>query len=677
MSTARISIATTAVVVIALLGSPAFADDQPGHCDIEVVDGGLNCIDDDGQLHWDIHHPALWGDQQDYRQGGEALTPIAPVDVAGDTYYAVRRDLLKIDARTGVVEQRVRFPAPITELDAHGDGAELNVTVRDHFEEFPDDDGIGESVTIRHRPGDPSPPQYIWSAPRSKDLFLTDRDAHWLARAADNPDQALQLLEQARSADPTNPFLSLVLGELLADQGDDDAAQNAFEDAAEAPAVWRDLLAVSSRLETAGASDEADLAFQRGLELMEDAGISRQRLHSLIPVVTSLMMPTGEDSPIHQGLLDGDPEQVDRLISRFARLAPLVESGSYNWEALANWMELQGEEGLADKWQQLADENRNYAYDVYTRSVVQVDRALLALIGLTITLVILALLIGMRGGMARRRLNQAEEGPTRPDWLPRVRIRDLLAPALMFVAACAIPFVINTHADVVDKLGNIPVAAGQDGLAAPQAMAWLENLSDSADLDQVLTTATREMEAVQRGEPVADKQPMIHHLIEALYKDARHTQLELLRQGRMPDFIATARAAQNDPSAFRSPRSVSLGFTLIPLGGLVLFALIGSFIGARATRFSRSVLMIVPGGGFRLPFLGAVALLALVAAVGAHIGLDSLIYRMTQPQFLEYFGLQSLEHLAPTPSRLWAWITLGAVVIFQGLFIWQLRQDGS
>lgn len=653
--------------LVTLLAAPAAADDLP--CDIRVVEGGVQCVDAHDEIQWNIKHPALWGQREDFRRDADALKPVNPIQLDEALFYAVRRDLLQVDPAAGTVEHRARFPAPIVDISPDGD--ELEVTVEAEFEQLPDYKDHSEQVTIPYRPGAPSPPQYIWSAPLAKDIFLPQYDADWRPQRAGDEQHAIEQLKQARDTDPTNPFLSLVLGELFNDKGEREAAERAFEQAAESPAVWRDLLAVSSRLETAGAEDEADLAFRRGLQKMEKAGVSQERLISMLPMVTTLMMPQGEDSPVHEALMAGDAEAVDRLVQRFAEIAPYVESGSYNWEALANWMADQGEDALADKWQQIADENRRYAYDVYTASVVQIDRAILALISLIAALVILAFLIGMRGGVARRR--DGAEGERVRWWMPRVRVRDLIVPAVMFVALFAIPFVINVHADVVDNLANAPISAGQDGLASPQTITWLEEMSGGDQLDNLLSTALAELDALQRGEELTDREPIAAGMVDALYENARTNQLELLRQGRMPDFIATARAAQHDPAAFEAPPSVSLLFAGAPLVVLLFIGLAGAFIGARFPKFSRTVLVVLPGGSERLAPLGALALVAIIAAAAAFAGFDNILYQMTQPAFLDYFGLQSIEEFAPTPSRVWAWAALSAALIFQAALVgWQL-----
>lgn len=661
-----------AVLAVAILIVPTDISAQSPPCEIQTRAGGVECTDEDGQTVWEFDHPALWGSLDAFRDDGEAVEPIGPVQIDGAAFYAAARDLFQIDPAEGTVRDRVRFPAPVAAIEVD-DEDNLEVTVRDHLEGLDEHDAPRE-VSIQYTPGSPSPPQYNWSAPRSKDLFLSSRDADWRAAVADDPDEALELLRRARQVDPTNPFFSQEIGELLRQEGDQEAARRAFERAVEAPdAVWRDLLAVSSRLEEADAPDQADRAFQRGLELMREAGIDNERLTTMVSVATSLMLPTDDDSSIARAIQSADPEQVDRLVGRFARLAPYVESGHYNWETLANWMLDQGEEDLAAKWNQIADENRDYATGIFTRNVVHVDRALLALVSISIALAILAVLIGMRGGLARRRLHDRSDGEGHNLWIPRIRLRALVVPAGLFVAVVAIPFYLATHLSVVDRLSDAPLAVAQDGLASPASIEWLDSLTGGSAVDDLLNQAVTEQQALERGEPMPEKEPIAHDIARVLYEDARHQQIELLRQGRMPDLVAFVRTAGDQPDQLDQPPSTSLAVMVIPLLALGLLVLMGGVIGARAPQIARPVLLLVPGGSARLAPVGALALAAALTALGALAGLDSAVYEAAQPAFLEYFGLQDLGEHTPSHSRLWAWMTLGVVAVYQSAIVtWEV-----
>lgn len=675
------------VAVVLLFATPAMAesgdDAEDNSCDIRAVDGGVACVDADGERSWEVVHPAMWGELEAYLRGKAAEQPLEPVELAERAYYAWRADVFELDPELEQIVDRVRFPAPIVDLEAADD--HLVVTVEDQLDELTDgqlpvtvDHGLDpdetRTVDLIHRPGTPSPGQLSWSIEDGADMFQAEWDARWRVEKADAPAEAIDLLRLARSIDTTNPFLSVELGRLLGEQGDDEAARRAFERAVETPnPVWRDMLAASTSLEQAGAPDKSDAAFDRGLELMRRAGISEERIVALVPMMTTLMMETGDDSPIHRALMAENPQEVDRLLSRYAHLVPYIESGDIAFEAVANWMTDQGEDGLAQKWQQLADENREYAQKLFSETIGEIDRAILVSFSIGLGLLLIVFLVGLRGGVARRQLRDRDPEADGSSWLLRLRFRDLVVPSLLFVALAALPFYFNPHVEVVDKISGAPLSTGQDGLASPQTLEWLESLSESPALDEVISTGMRELTALQTGEELPAKEPIIHHLVEAMYADAHHNQLELLRQGRMPDVVATAAAAHSrSPASERS--SMSLALLLVPLLGLLVVLLVGSFIGAKAPGIARPILLVIPGGSRRLAPIGAVALVALIAALAAHAGLDSLLYEAGKPMHLEYFGLQSLDDYTPTPSRTWASATLAVVAIYQAAIItWDLR----
>lgn len=660
--------------LVLAVSSPAFAGDTDADktpCEVRVIEGGVECVDTDGNTAWDVIHPSMFGQLSAYIEGGAAEKPVGPIEFDESLFYAWRADLFELDGDVGEIVDRVRFPAPIADVEPAGD--ELQVVVEDT--KFGAE--IGEKVAIPHTPGEPSPPQHTWSIEDGADFLQSEWDAVWRTEKADSPRKGVESLTQARSTDPTNPFLSLELGKLFEQLGEDENARRAFERAVEAPnPIWRDMLAVSSGLEEAGAPDQADAAFERGLELMRRAGISEERLVSLAPLVSTLMMPTGDESPIHRALMSADPEEVDRLLSRYAHLAPYIESGDFAWEAVADWMANRGEEGLAEKWQRLADENREYAHGLFARAVESLDRAILAMFSTGVALVVLVFLVGLRGGVRRRRIDDRSGEESSGGWLPSLRIRDLIAPVIFAVALVAFPFYVNTHVEVVGKLADAPLASMQDGLASPKLLEWLDGLSESPEVDRVISAGMRELTALETGDEIEKKEPIVHHLVGALYADARQNQIDLVRSGKMPDFRGMMQAAPGGGPP-PDPEPMNLGLVVVPLMGLVLVLLIGSFIGASAPKVAQPILLVVPGGTRRLAPVGAVALAGLIAAVGAFAGLDSLLFEMAKPAHLQYFGLQSLDELAPRPSRVWAAVTVGLVVVFQAaMFVWE-RADNA
>ena len=646
----------------------AAGDEAPAvPCEPETVPGGLTCLAD-GESLWAIEHPGMWEEPDDYPDPDRVDTPVGPLALGDAFYYAVGRDLMEVDLVEQAVVDRTRFPAHIETIAVDGDRFEI--TVRDvfdeeYFEDPPTDDEI-TLVAIPYRPGQPAPPQHLWSFDGFYGFLGSDRDASIRRQSDLSPQESLQSMESAAARDHTNPHLLVTLGEMHRDADDEQAAQEAFDDAAATPnAVWRDLIAASSRLESAGASEAADRAFERGLRKMEETGVSPDRIGTTVAFISILMADTGEDSPMGRAIASGNMDDLDRLARRQAAVAPHVEFGAFAWSTLANWLEAEGEEQLADDWRMRADQNREQTEMFFQASGI--DRGLLALGSGAIGLILILWLVGLRTG--------ATSGSGR--WIPKLRKRDLLAPLLLLALLLALPYQINTHVDAISTQAMAPAAPVHDGLAAPHSIYWLESLAESEARDSLLETARAEQESIRHGEAIAHKAPVTRDIVDAIYADARQEQLEYISQYKIPNFAYGADAISAGRAPVASDRGASYGLFSsigILLVGAAIILYVGFLFGRFLPGLAGLITLVIPGGSRHLAPLGAAALVILIAAIAALLGLGHILQTLSKPGFLNYFGFQALSDFSPSPSQLWAWIALGMVAVYQGVMItWTLR----
>lgn len=665
----RIAVFVCAALLISSWALPtAFAEngeetEQGSDCQAVAVTGGVECRAQDGKVVWELHHPSLWSDKDTYLKQAEEPRPVGPVISEDHAYYAVGRDLLEVALAEGIISSRTRFPAPIAELEAvDAETIDVIVALADQFKSKE----VPSTVRLPHTPGGQAPPQMAWSLADMAEQFLTAKDAQWLVASAQNNEEAMQLLEEARQVDATNPFLSQVLGNLLQDSGEAEAAIQAFSQSANSQdAVWQDLLQLSTLLDGSGSPEDAERAFQLGMQQLEQFGIDPERVSSMMPMVTTFLSSSEDFSPLLRAFEAGDVEEVSRLAMRMAEGFPNVEGAHWNWAALARWMEAEGADGLAREWQRIADENKAAAFGIFEESVVALDRAVLVAGSLALALVLLSLLIGMRSGVARRRLRDADPDGGHNLWIPRLRVRDLIMPCVFFVALIATTYYVNMHVHVVDEFANMPVSNLQDGLASPKTQDWLMEMAESPAVHELINTVLAEREALEEGRELPERQPVVHLLVDAAYEDARQAQWELLRSGQMPDLIAAVQMLDANPADMEAPGGMSLAMALIPLAALLLLLFLGSILGSRAPGFVRPILLVIPGGNRHLAPVGALLLVAFIAAVAALGGYDNIIQQIAHAEAHRQFGLEGLEDFAEAPVRTWAWITLAVVAVCQ------------
>lgn len=671
----------------------------PTSCDLQKFTGGVACVGDDGDEFWRIRHPALWEWQSNFADGDDEVESVQLATDGERSFYSVRSDLLEVDAsphqqledgrwRGGVVN-RWRFPAPIVDLTVVDEDT-LEVTVEVNVAS-----SLGlwgediEQVTIRQRLSEPQPSQSFWGDIIG--MFSSARDGAWLHSYPSDEEEAteaIEKLEKASRLDPTNPYYLLEAGKLYGDPlGDEQAMRQAFEAAVNVEgAPWQDLLRLTPMLESTGESDLADALFERAISEMDEVGIARERIST--PVALTALFPReykldGGDFPLAHAINDKDVETVHRLSLRRAEVAPNVEGGYQAWGVLADWMAEQGRDDLAEEWRAQAAQNKAFSAVSIEEGARSFDRLLLGLAATFLGLILLCLLVGMRGGIARRR-ELDEEGDSANDggfssqwWVPKLRLRDLIAPLLLFALLSSLPYMMNYHVQAFGDIAAAPVTVLDDSLASPDVDRWLSSFSQSSARDELQAIANAEQQALIKGERFPEKEPTLGLVVETVYDHAKQTQWEAFRSGRIPDVTPMPSmnfAKDSEPSATAS--GVSAFFALFTLSILAALILIGAVLGSKFPRIGRWILRIIPGGAAILAPLGGVLLVSLLYASLAFTGLDSILTKLGTPNYLSYLDLGELQPASLTPSRGWAWITIGVVaVIHVAVSVWDWKHN--
>ena len=671
-----------ALFVILALATPAWAEvseadaeaDAPEDCELSEITGGVGCLDASGELIWDIVHPALWESREAFDTGEPPLREIELHPLGSRHFYFVGSDLLEVEGGLdGEVIRRVRFPAEIIGLSADNE-EDFEVTLRVRFEQ-----DLHEEVALPYRPGDPAPSQTFWGNPVPQ--LYVQRDANWLGyRLRDEePMVAAQILRQVHRRDPTNPFLAFYAAQSHLEEERQEAAHQILAAAIHDGVHWSDLFYFTGELEQIAQHDLAEQAFQTGRQQMERLGIEPRRLLSLVLMVVT-MPPMealrGEKSPLDQALDDGDVDLVHEVQMRRALIFPYVEGGDQAWFALSQWMADQGEDELAAQWQERAQANREVNDFLMTRSVRLTDRGILASAAITLALFLMSLLVGIRGGLARREQFDAD-GENVDSFLtpPKLRIRDGLGIALLFAVLCALPYLINAQVEFIGEVAYMPVTVSADSLASPEFREWIEEMAPSPARDELVAQANREFELLQRRESIDEKGPVFQLIGEAISHEVNQRQWEHLRSLQMPDIFSTAASLDLD-GAEVTTNTFSLFrilFALIPLTALVL---LGAVVGFASPRAGRWMLRAIPGGPPILAPLGALLLAVFIAALLALVGVDSILQDLSAPSFQQYFGLGSLDYTSPQMPRIWILPAVAIVLATHvAAVLWTVRSD--
>ncbi|MFU8803358.1 MAG: hypothetical protein ACNA8W_06075 [Bradymonadaceae bacterium] len=695
----------TLLFLIAVIGclctSPTYAQDaealpssepaDEGPCRLKALNGGIGCVHEGGDAAWEIRHPSLWEDAEDFVAQVEERRPVGPVEIGGRTFYAVRGDLLEVDVDAAKIVGRRRMPAPIVSL-GRADGSEehLEVVIR-HVGDMP---GVVENlITLTYGLDAPVPSQDVWFGRTNLSGRLTARrDADWLVSSLAEADDevVLERLLEAWERDPLNLFYlahltnsryaALYLGRLgvdldsgVADEGGEAQIakfQRLWSEATEGPFTgptgppWQDMINVSWVLE----GDElgrgfGDRPYNAGHKAMIEAGMLPERMGNLVGFV---MRNMGSMDAVKGAVEAGDAERVAALSERLAVGAPLVEGGEYVWPDLARWLEAKGHP--ATIWHERAKDNAERSFSFSGGNARTVDRLLVVMGGISLALLLYALVIGVQGGRARRRRRDEEPTGNHPLWRPVLRVRDIVGLMILVLALPLCNHFIATDIFTIGALAAAPLGIFDDTLAAPDVQVWLEGLAESPARDELLEIARAEHEALKEGRVVENKAAVGHLFHAAATADGRAIQWRMLREGRFSNPSALAGITDTDVLAEEHTFSLLTFFPFFAF--LAMLIMMGSLLGGYLPVVGTWIVRIVPGAAPALAPVGGLLLAGCIAAILAFMGLDSILSSLARPAFGKYFGLEAIagsELL--TPDRGWAVVALVGAVALQAIAV--------
>ncbi len=694
---------------LALFSMPAYAEELPlpdeeqegevdEGCEVEAVNGGVHCVRGDGEVTWEIQHPSLWDELEDYLAQDEERFPVGPITTGpaetgssmneGRVFYAVRGDLIEIDPLEGVVVGRRRMFAPIGSLETAEGAVDQLELVLDFEPERPGAEKVEISVMMGLDA--PGPPQNIWFGMMNSfaGRMTAWRDSDWLVERLEDEERSVvfEALLEAYQRDPLNLFLLARLtseehAEAFVGSRDGDRlserAARRWEELLyyTSPSVgppWQDLVAVSWVLEEDRLGREIGAeVFEVGHRKMLERGIEPERMTNLVSFVITHMRAR---DVIIEAVDEDDARRVDDLSNRLYLGFPYVEGGHFAWASLAEWLDDHGESG--DRWRERARENAEISYSLAGSDSRAADRLIAWQAGLALALLLFPFLIGIQGGIARRR--RREEGlNSAPAWVPLLGFRHLLGLLLLIGAMVFCVFSLATHVAVIGKMAAAPLNTMDDTMASPDVRMWLEDLAASPARDELLEISTHEFEALQAGRDIEKKSFMVHLVHEAGTADARATQWELLKSGQLSNPFTSLEidADQSGAAMDKVP-----AFGLIPfLGLMAILIFVGTLLGSALPRIGLWTLRLIPGGAPALVPIGGVLLGGVFAALAAFMGADSILTSLSVPAFPRYFGLQEIAvDVITSPNRLWAWLALGTAVVFQAAAVGlELRRGDS
>ncbi|TVQ95807.1 MAG: hypothetical protein EA398_16950, partial [Deltaproteobacteria bacterium] len=589
-------------------------------CALAVEDFAVRCVDEAGTERWRIEHRS-WlcsdpdaevlepcGRGHELVLGGEGLEDV----------YAIGPFLVELDRAAGRVMRRTEFPGPIVAMERASEegSAESGSEAADAGER------IHVRITFMQLYGDVGEAEFAWrlgSAAVQQDCWDcrgrlgAKSDALRLVQAHENDgvDAQLAALEAAMARDALNPFLSYQLGRLKLESGASVEARAAFERAAATEgAPWFELVQLSTMLDTVGEGELADLAFERGRQLANEAGVSTERATSLVPMAFVLRMPeSSEPSALRDAVERGDVEEVHRIQQRFVTLYPRMEGSHHVWRALAAWMREQGDTTRAAWWEARADEAASAGFNpILTNGLSRIARVSMVSAALSTVALLLLLLLGLRLGR-QRRVRVEREQDARPIWRPSVPLGSLVLPLLIMVGALYALVPSNVLTLMAGKVATMPLALQQDSLVQPEVEAWIRGLAPSEARDVLLDIVHSERAAIGEGRAIGEK-PRVDELIaEAHLESARQVvHRTLLTGSRDPAESADdSRRAGDLQDDYLSVQGRAM-FLVLPLLGLVAF-LGGWFLGVWVPMLAIWLPRLIPGALFRPQLVQALMLI--------------------------------------------------------------------
>lgn len=646
--------ASIAALAVAWVAGLSVAAAEPVPEEIRVEDETIERVDPEtGERRWRVVHPSL----HETKGGQGDLEMAGPVALDGRLFYGVRGWLIELDPETGVIRERRLFPSQIVAVRAKD--AHLAVTVEwvDEYEE-------GDARTeFSYEPGDETPPE-IWDPAEVFGVWtdVTGLDDRLLNDAADIPEKqrsrALERVERRRRQEPDNPWYDYVLGWLHELGDEDDRAEAAYRRAAEAEGIhWTSQLMLAAHFDSRDRHDLADRVFERAKErISSDEHVRVRQWYSAFHQ-QALLSGWFKDA-VERAVRERDFDRVDRMLSRVAWTFPSSEHTETAWRILADWYAENGQSGLAEQWRGHAADAAETPWRSVDHAYRTIDRTFVVIVGCLPAFLLGAFLIG-----ARRARPDEQRG-----WVPELTLPEFAALlATILIPVGALWFHQHAYNTVEHAYGEVPVEVLADGWSSPNATEWLEGLDSGPARDQLLEEAKRAAEATRTGDLENRRVPDTELVVDVIEARARRD---------------TWRAFAGDGSfSFPSPfdeRHQIFGawFACLLLGFGT--GLLGGVLGSVAPGVVRYLRWFLPGGA-RSAHFATPLILALVCTAVASLGfgLDQLLQRATLSEIGQGLGLSQLyteERL--TPSRLWAWLALGAALaVHAGTLWWDATSD--
>lgn len=663
-------------------------------CSLEMIQGGIHCIREDGLASWQFHHPALldYSEEVDPREPAAGHFPAGPLRVGDRLFYGVEHDLIELDPGAGVIVGRRRMNAPIQTIDLAEDKQDtLELTLE--FEKQPLDlrewelsEPVSERFVVVLGVDDPAPPNDVWDNWGVPGLSRTG--ISWAGRSFREIDDPLpletlvalqqrdpydlSLLTQLTGEDYFEDFLRLQGHELIGADGSperEDYLQAELrrvwdeildEVSTSTGPPWQDLIYFSWKLEEDLRHRElAGDLFELGYEKMLEAGVEP---HRFLSGSTNLLLAEQTTRRlIEDAIAAEDVERVKRLSERRFRMAPGIQGGDWAWQQLALWIEEQGYPH--EHWRQRARENAEYSpHPTLVEATIAAQRHEAIYRGISYALIVFAFLVGIQGGLMRRREQDRSEKKGRW-WLPVVTLRQVVG-LLLLAAVMVISFYpAGTHLRIVHGLHKAPPNLLSDSVAAPDVRTQLEQLAPSSARDELIEISHREWEAIKRGEPILEKPPIYPLLVDAVTVDAHASQRAYSQGGCLS-------------GAFVFGDRSSWSWLYLPVA-LIFWLLIGAIVGNRLPQTGRWLLRITPGGAPGLAPVGGLLLGGLLGALWYLIwGQDYTIIEATTAMWVDWsFGLSGIaeyeispDHSA-SPNILWAFAAIALVILIQGVAV--------
>lgn len=629
-------------------------------CEPEAIPGGIQCLVADRPV-FELLHPTLFLELSGYRERDGAISPADPVRLDDAYYYGVHNDLLRFDPHRRAVVDRTPFPGAIRQIEAGEKTLEVTIEAPAHRTDRElTDTGDVETVVIDHDPGEHGPPArapWDWMG-----TLGALQDAMWLegidphtepgGDAADSDAEpadhrrALGALDWQKRRETTNPYVPLYRGEVLERLGDTQKAVQALENAVEHPhATWVDSARIALRLELRDHPELAERAHERALEQMEHAGVRGEYVTAPVHAASALVW-------MRQGFADaiarGDVDTADRMARRVDEMFPRLEGAGYAWQRLARFFDEHGHADRAQHWQTRSEQLGDLSPHpdrVFEGAVRGIDLYLALQIALLLTAVLAGAILGLwRYGEEDESEVPADDGSGFRQYLPRFNPADLLMLAGVFAALVFLPMMVAPKVQSMVTIGEAPVVASGDALAAPAVSEWATELAESPARDELLHEARAELEATKlstRGPGDAEPTAL---LVESVRADTDARQIRRLGDVQASeaalqqfDWLRTLIELEFD-TRMLVMLVVVLGLNALIFGGL-LQAVARRWEPAR--RFGR---MIVPGAPNSLRVLRLPVLAAFVVGVVLMTPISRMVQSSTEVSMILVFGLDQ----APT-----------------------------